>query len=456
MTSNTYSPIIALCSPRGSGAVALLRISGEGSFEVVDAMAKLSSKKSITACDTHTIQHGFVVTQDKSIIDEVLFLLMRGPRSFTGEDTIEITCHNNQFLIDAIMHRAIACGARLAQRGEFSQMAFANGKMDLVQAESLHEVICGETERAVKTAMAQLQGTLSSHMHTIEKELVDLLCMVEASFEFLDEEQRDLNFDDIIRSRLKKLKNYLEKITSSFALQEQIRQGVRIALIGTVNAGKSTLFNALLGKDRAIVTDRAGTTRDSIEATLHRDGNFWTLVDTAGLRSTDDIIEKQGIDRAYEEASKADIIMLVRPAGDMLCGAAKQIYEQLEEQYASKVIHVLSKSDLANNYDRAFDIELSAEHKTNIAQLEQLLISRVKDIFARHQSPYLLNKRQQVIIAELYKKIDIVEKDSTNRIECELVAYHVREALSRVSELTGKTINEKMLDTVFRSFCIGK
>ena len=319
--SNNYTfdedTIVALCSPRGSGAVALIRLSGENAVKVVDKIAKLPSGKSLVESSSHTIHYGHVVDSSKKneeIIDEVLFFLMHAPKTFTGQNTVEISCHNNQFIIDKIIQQAILYGARAAGPGEFTKRAFLSGKVDLVQAESINEIIGAQTQLALKKAMSQLKGSFSNYIQKLEEEINALLGIVEASFEFLDEEQRDLDFDGMIKNKIDELLADIEKIKINYDQQQQIREGVRISFLGAVNAGKSTLFNVLLKKDRSIVTEIAGTTRDSIECGIYRSGNFWTLVDTAGLRKTKNVIEKQGIDRSWNEAKLADIVLLVIPA----------------------------------------------------------------------------------------------------------------------------------------------
>lgn len=459
MTTDT---IIALCTPRGSGAIALLRLSGSQAVAIADQMAQLSSKQKLSERPSHTIHHGTIIAHDGSTIDEVLFLLMRAPKTFTGEDTVEITTHNNQFIIEQIISRALQCGAQLARPGEFTQMAFLNGKLDLARAEALHEVIGAQSEHALKIAMAQMHGSLSSYCKQIEQALTELLCFVEASFEFLDEEQRDLDFDGMVRARIKKLHEDIAHIVESFPLQEQVRQGVRIALVGSVNAGKSTLFNALVGSDRAIVTAQAGTTRDSIEATIFKNGHFWTLIDTAGLRQTEDVIEQEGIRRSYQEAAKADAVLLVIDSSAPLTVAQQEAYSALFESHRSKIISVLSKTECATQDVTALApitdaaIAISVHNRTGVDELVAAIQARVDQLFAGRNAPFLLNARQRALMENLAQKVAVIAELSAVSIEYELVAYHVHEALALVSELTGKNVNEQVLDTIFRSFCVGK
>ncbi len=334
--------IIAQCTPRGSGAIALLRISGINAIEIVNSIAKLASQKSLLDADTHTIHYGSVVDSQGVTVDNVMFLLMKAPKTFTGQETVEITCHNNQFIVEQIIALAIANGARLAQEGEFTKRAVLNGKIDLVQAEAINELIHAQTQLALKQSLSQLKGSLTQWLATIEHALIKALALSEASFEFLDEE---MEFAPQISSMITEIKTTIGSIKKTYNQQQQIRQGVRVAIIGSVNAGKSSLFNALLNQERAIVTAIAGTTRDAIEAGVYKNGNFWTLVDTAGLRQTDDVIEQEGIRRSFEEAQKADIIILAFDSSREITCEESEVYQQIAQQYPNKIITVYTKCD---------------------------------------------------------------------------------------------------------------
>lgn len=449
-------PIVALCTPQGSGALALIRISGYGAIELVDNITKLSSKKKLINIASHTINHGYVIDQE-NIIDEVLFFLMKAPRTFTGQDTVEISCHNNQFIINQIINLAIKHGAHHANRGEFTKRAFLSKKIDLLQAEAINDLIMAQNEIALKKSMAQLKGTLSHHISHIETMLITLLSTVEASFEFLDEEQRDLNFDNSIRSHLEKIIKRTNLILENFSQQQQIRQGVRIALIGSTNVGKSTLFNVMAKEERAIVTNIPGTTRDAIETTRYKDGHFWLLIDTAGVRSTKNSIEKKGINRSWQEAAQSDIILLILDATKPMTEKDKKLYEKIEENYSEKIIHVANKIDKAKNFKiKKEAICISAKNKTGIEQLEQKIEEKINKLFATAKTPFLLNQRQHDLLFELHTKLTQLNKQQTDTIHYEIIAYHLKQLIELISQLTGKTINEKMMDTVFKSFCIGK
>ncbi len=470
--SSDEETIIARCTPVGSGAIAILRLCGQDSILIADKIAKLSSGKKLSDLPTHTIHHGFISFHDKKknkteTLDEVLFLLMRDPKTFTGQDTVEINCHNNPFIIEKIIELAIKNGARLAQRGEFTKRAFLNNKIDLIQAESINEIIGAQTELALKKSMSQLKGTLSSFFKNIEQELIELLAITEASFEFLEEEQNDIDLQNSVKNKINLFSRNLKQIKKDFSAQQQIRQGIKIAIIGDVNVGKSTLFNALLNKDRAIVTDIEGTTRDSVESTLYKNGNFWSLTDTAGLRQTRDEIEIQGIERSWQEAGKSDIVLFVFDVSLLKHADADKlkIYSKIIKQYKDKVILVFNKIDKSEiDIDKFFNkiqqkadyIKVAAKDKTGIKDLEKIMQCKVQRIFENLNSPFLLNQRQFNLIVQLEQMMNFVVKCMSDGLQYELIAYHIKEMLENLSELTGKNVTEKVLDTVFNTFCVGK
>lgn len=453
--------IIALCTPKGKGAIALLRLCGQNAREVVNNFSKLANKD-INQADSGTVNYGWIIDENKTIVDQVLFLIMDGPKTFTGQNTIEITCHNNPFLIENIINLAIKNGARIAQEGEFTRRAFLNGKIDLIQAEAINDLIGANTQLALKKSMAQLEGSLSNWISDLEKELIKALAWSEASFEFLDEE--NLSFGNQIKEHINNQINKINIIKKTFDNQKQIKEGIRIAIIGSVNAGKSSLFNTILNQKRSIVTNIAGTTRDSIESGIYRNGNFWTLIDTAGLRQTNDIIEELGINRSFEEAQKADIILLVFDSSENLSPEQEKVYKNLLEKYKNKIILIQNKADLPENKsnflykynDIKNKIKVSSANNLNIDKLENLIESKISQIFESIDSPFLLNQRQYNIILGLEIKLKNILDMLNDNIQYELVSYNIKDALEDLTQLTGKSISEAGLDTVFKEFCVGK
>ena len=455
-------PIIALCTPRGSGALALLRITGIDVFTVADAFVSLASGQKLTAVASHTIQYGSVVcSQNRSIIDTALFLIMRSPRTFTGQDTLEITCHNNHLIIDKIIQAAVVVGVRLAQPGEFSRRAVLNGKIDLLQAEAIAELIGAQTELALKRSLEQLAGSFSNHLARLEEQLIEVIGLCQASFEFLDEEQRDFSFDHLVTEKLQLLEREIIKLKQNFNLQKQIKEGIKIALIGSVNVGKSTLFNALVGKDRALVSSIAGTTRDSIDAQILVEGNFWSLTDTAGLRQTGDILEQQGIERSWNEAGLSDLILLVFDASRSLTLEEQKLYTQIIETYPDKIICVATKIDQALP-QLSFDTKalplcrVFAQQGQGLTELKKVIVDKVQQLFATQQSPFLLNERHFHLICQVEQILQPFLDQEPGTFQYELMIFSLHSALEQMCQLTGKNLNERIMDKIFGDFCIGK
>lgn len=458
--------IVAQCTPSGTGALALIRISGPQAINAIGAsLAHLSSRQTLSAVPTHTIHHGYVVDTNNDPIDEVMFFVMHAPRTFTGEQTLEISCHNNPFIINAIIARAIQAGARLAQPGEFSRQALENGKMNLMQAEGIKELIHAQTQEALKISLQQISGSLSARMQTLEKPLLQAIALCEASFEFLEE---DMSFYEQICELLTITLTEIQQLTLLFDQQKQIRDGIRIALIGSVNAGKSSLFNALIGKNRAIVTSIAGTTRDSIEYGLYEQGHYWTVVDTAGLRITQDTIEQEGIERSYQEARGADLILLVLDGTRHPRNPEElALYRDCINRYPEKTILVVNKIDqMTDRMKEATTIELvdwsalyaSAQTGSGITELKQHIAIKIAALFdsTTTSCPFLLNKRHYNLLLSCQDEITKAQEILSGKAEYELISLHLQKALALLSELTGKSITQNAMDAIFKDFCVGK
>lgn len=457
MLNKDEESIIAQCTPSGSGAIALIRVSGANALDIISNIAKLPQDKKLTDIKSHTVNFGYIIDDQGNTIDQVMFIVMHGPRTFTGQDTVEITSHNNPFIIESIIAQAIKHGARIAQEGEFTKRAFINKKIDLVQAEAINELIHANTQLALKKSLEQLEGSFSHWTKKIEDELVRTLAWCEASFEFLDEEEE---FQDQIKSNLENLIQELNNLKKTYNQQQQVRQGIKIALLGSVNAGKSSIFNALLNQKRSIVTDIAGTTRDVVEAGLYHEGNYWTLTDTAGLRQTEDIVEKEGIRRSFDEAKKSDIILLIFDGSRELTPEEANIYNKLLQEYSDKIILIQNKSDLISNLSNPLveksEIQFSSITRQGLPKLELKIREKITKLFTGMESPFLLNKRQFGLILGLEQKIKELIQMLHVVPQYELISYHLKDALEYLTELTGKSVSEAGMDAVFKEFCVGK
>lgn len=460
MLSRDEEVIIAQSTPTGTGALALLRLSGLNTREVLSKISYFPNKKHINELQSKTVNFGYIVDDEQNRVDQVMFIILDGPETFTGQNIIEITCHNNKFIIQKIISLAIKHGARYAENGEFTRRAVLNNKIDLIQAEAINELIHANTQLALKQALSQVQGSFSSWVNKLEKDLVKILAWCQATFEFLDEE---VDFNDQIKDLMIKISQDIVNIKKMFDIQQHIKNGVRIALIGSVNAGKSSIFNMLLKQNRAIVTDIAGTTRDAIEAGITFNENYCTLIDTAGIRQTYDIVEQEGIKKSFEEAAKADIILLILDSSRKLSLKEENLYKDLFDQYFKKIILVANKSDLKNGSFK-FDslnsdlIEISAITKENFDQLELNIQLKIDSLFGLIESPFLLNQRHFNILTTLQEKIQIIINMFNNysALHYELIAYNIGEVIEILSGLTGKSVSESGLDMVFKEFCVGK
>ncbi len=449
--------IVAQATPQGAGAIAMLRVSGDRAVEIVDSISALAGHKKLIDQISHTIHYGWVVDTQGQHVDQVLFLLMRAPKTFTGQDVVEITCHNNQFLVEHIIDIIIRAGARLADQGEFTRRAVLHGKVDLVQAEAINELIHAQTTQALKQSLRQLEGSFSSWIATIEKQLIAIIGLCEASFEFLDEE---MSFGPAIVQRLDKVQADIVQVLQTFDKRGYVTQGVRIALVGSVNAGKSSLFNALINRKRAIVTDIAGTTRDTIEAGMYSNGAFMTFVDTAGLRDSDDVVEKIGIDRSFDEVTSSDIILMVFDASIQYNQQDIAVYQSIAQKHADKIIFVQNKIDAGRHLlpflsqDQVVDV--SVLKNINVDQLRMKIDEKINALMQIGQSPCLLNKRQYSLLLLLEQELECIKNRISIRIDYELLVILINDAISKLSQLTGKTVSEDALDAIFREFCVGK
>lgn len=455
MSHQVTDTIIAQTTPSGAGALAVIRLTGPDAFACAAKVAKIA-QGDLTTVASHTIHYGYVVDSDAQPIDQVLFLAMRAPRTFTGEDTVEICCHNNPFIIQRIIKRCCQSGARIALAGEFTQRSVVNGKIGLTQAEAINELVHAQSEQATKAALAQLQGTLSAELERIEDLLQQVLMYCQASFEFLDDDS--VTFDSTIRELLETINRESERLISIHQQQKLVREGARVALLGSVNAGKSSLFNALVGKDRAIVSAIAGTTRDAIETTIYHEQAFLTLVDTAGLRQTDDIIEQEGIRRSYAEAEQADIVVLVIDSARPMTPAEIAIYQDLFARHQDKTIMVRTKSDLSSvsNDTLPTGIHISSIQRTGIAELHEAIIKKLIERVGTNNAPFLINQRHMQVLDRVKEVVTEAIKRSQIVVEYELLYADIQNCSALMSQLTGRSVNEQVMDAIFRQFCVGK
>jgi tRNA modification GTPase len=449
--------IAAIATPIGEGGLAVVRLSGKDAFAIADKIFSPTGKSSCKPSDakTHTIHYGKIV-RDGKMVDEVLLAVLRAPRTFTREDTVEISCHGGILPAKLVLDALLASGARLAEPGEFTKRAFLNGRIDLAQAEAVADLIHARTELALAAANEQLAGKLSQRINLLRDDLMNALAHIEAYLDFPEENLEEETREQLL-SRFDKGISFMDELLRTANEGQILRRGIRAAIIGRPNAGKSSLLNQLLGHDRAIVSPIAGTTRDTIEETANIRGIPVVFIDTAGLREARDEIEVEGIRRSRESLQRAEFILHVLDAGEPLTDADKNFLAEFENK---KRIFVLNKIDLPKK------LELSAELKTvEVCCTQGDGIEKLKDsirelvwsgsVSAEH-AQVTINSRHQDALNRARIAAQTARDALAADMALEFVAFDLRIAANAVGEVVGKTTTEDLLDIVFATFCIGK
>lgn len=454
--SSWSDTIVAIATPPGIGAIGIVRLSGMHAIDIID---ELFSGKKLSEQPSHTLHVGFL-KDDNIMIDEVVVSLYKAPRSYTGEDVVEISCHGSSFIQQQIITACVRNGARLARPGEFTQRAFLNGKLDLTQAEAVADLIASNTEASRKTALQNMRGGFSSVLKQLREQLIQFSALIELELDF---SQEDVEFAD--RTRLNKLITDAQKVTNellqSFRLGNVIRNGVQVAIIGKPNAGKSTLLNTLLNENRAIVSEIAGTTRDTVEEVINIDGILFRLIDTAGIRSSADTIEIIGVERSMEKMRISDIVVYlfdctIETKENLLAEQTKLMSNQKE------FIFVGNKEDLANDEDLAATFAgidvlfISARDHTHVDLLKKELVNKVIKGSVDTENIIITNARHYEALQQVATSLTDIKKGLDEKIPGDLVALDIRRCLHYLGEITGEISNEDMLDYIFSKFCIGK
>ncbi len=450
--------IAAIATPAGSGAIAIIRLSGENSIEIADKFFKNTNNKKLINQKANTIIYGEII-DNQQVIDEVLVSIFRKPHSYTGENSVEISCHGSIYIQQKILEIAIKNGARLANPGEYTLRAFLNGKLDLSQAEAVADLIASNSEAARKVAMSQLKGGFSDELKNLRAKLVNFVSLIELELDFSEE---DVEFAD--RNELKQLINdishKINKLVDSFSFGNAIKNGIPVAIVGQPNVGKSTLLNTLLREDKALVSDIAGTTRDSIEDVISINGILFRFIDTAGLRHTDDTIENMGIERTIEKIKNAQIILYLI---DTSINRKPEFYDKIKPFLDDKkLIIIANKIDKAvislnpSDFNNAEIIEISAKHKTNIEQLEEALLKAANMTDFNQNDIIITNTRHYEALKRTSEAAERVIAGLENNISTDLLSFDIREMLHFLGEITGEITNDEILGNIFKNFCIGK
>ncbi|MEJ8590331.1 tRNA uridine-5-carboxymethylaminomethyl(34) synthesis GTPase MnmE [Riemerella anatipestifer] len=462
---NQQDTICALATANGVGAIGIIRVSGDNSINITNTIFK---GKDLTKVDSHTLHYGFIV-QGEEVIDEVMISVFKAPKSFTTEDSVEISFHGSPFIGKRILDLLIANGCRMAKAGEFSMRAFMNGRIDLSQAESIADLIASESEAARKVALNQLKGGISNEISILRNDLLNFTSLIELELDFAEE---DVEFADRteLTQLLQKLKSKLGGLLESFQYGNAVKNGVQVAIIGKPNAGKSTLLNSLLKEERAIVSDIAGTTRDTIEEVLHIGGHAFRFIDTAGIRDTADRVESIGVEKAKEKINTADILLYLFDIKDSSPDEIINFITSLERPDL-KVILLQNKIDSSNeaeindfwkqlkealvpNFTQTI-LGISAKEGKNIEILKNELVSYIEEL-KTSESTIITNQRHQEALQKSLLSVQKVEEAITNRISTELLAYELRAAMEHLGEISGEFTNDEVLGNIFGKFCIGK
>ena len=449
--------IVALATPPGMGAIGVIRVSGKQTFSILN---DLFPSKNLLEQASHTLVVGLLKDQSK-VLDEVVLSLFKGPKSYTGEDVIEISCHGSAYIQSQIIASITARGARLAKAGEFTQRAFLNGKLDLAQAESVADLIASNSEASKRAAIHTMRGGFSTDLAYLREQLIKFSALIELELDFAEEDVEFAN-RSALHSTVNELQQATQQLINSFALGNVIKNGVQVAIIGKPNAGKSTLLNALLNENRAIVSDIAGTTRDTIEEVLNIEGVLFRLIDTAGIRTqTDDVIEQLGVAKSLEKMNAADLVVYLFDAATT---SIQDIEVVAKELTATGIKHVL----VANKIDsitpeklavlEATDsiVCIAAKNKLAIDTLKNALVQKAVGGDVQTESTVVTNARHQDALLKLQASLQDVSAGLSAKITGDLLALDIRQCLHYLGLITGEITNDDQLDYIFSKFCIGK
>ena len=456
MYNNT---VCAISTPYGSGGIAVVRVSGASAIQIVDSL--FCGRKSLMEAKAYTVHYGEIRRSsgirnpESEILDQVLLSIFRAPHSFTGEDVVEIACHGSMYIQQTLLQWLVDAGCQLAKAGEFTQRAFLNGKMDLTEAEAVADLIAAQTKAEKDLALSQLRGGISNELAKLRERLVTFTSLVELELDFADHEELEFADRSELFALAQEIDTTIGKLVGSFKTGNAIKQGIPVAIIGAPNVGKSTLLNALLGEERAIVSDIQGTTRDTVEDTLVLDGMLFRFIDTAGLRQTEDTIENLGIERSRQAAQKAAVLIHLQDATEPV-----DILSELDDINEKKIIQVYNKVDLLGKEARRREddearIYLSAK-SGHVEVLKQELITYAREQYDTRNAVTISNTRHYEALVRAQEAIKRVQDGLQMQISGEFLSMDLQDCLSALGEITGQITSQEVLNNIFGKFCIGK
>lgn len=444
--------IVAVATPAGEGALSIIRISGPDSFSVTDKIFK--GKKKTIDCESHTIHYGKIFNSKNEIIDDVLISVFRAPNSYTGEDSVELSTHGNPLILQKIIELLLSLGLRIAEPGEFTKRAFLNKKFDLVQAEAVAEVINSRTEASLKGSRNQLNGLLSEKIKLLRDSLISISSMVELELDFAEEELEFISLTDL-KMKINSVLEELTKLMDTFSFGKIIRDGVNLVIVGAPNVGKSSLLNYLLKESRAIVSTVPGTTRDIIREEVSIDGILFRLFDTAGLRSTDNIIEKEGVERSRQAIQNADIVLFLN---DAQIGIDEDVKNEIFALTKSEnVVSVLNKIDLSGGKIKSIDHYISVKTGKGLGELLDILTQKaLKGKNYSEKTAIVSNLRQYEALSRANNFLKKAITSVDQKMSGEFISTDLRLAVSSLEEIIGVITTDDILNDIFSKFCVGK
>lgn len=455
-----YSTIAAISTPYGTGGISVIRISGTDAIGIADRVFKASSGKTLESAPSHTIHHGHIYSSDGKRLDEVLVSVMRAPRTFTGEDTAEINCHGGLLVTKLILEEVLSCGAAIADRGEFTKRAFLNGKLDLCEAESVIDVINSKTALEQEISVNNLGGALSSKINEIRERITSLCANIQVLIDYPDEGLEPFGDDEFV-AELGAIYEQITKLYNTSDAGLLLRSGISAAIVGKPNVGKSSLLNLLSGEEKAIVTDVEGTTRDAIEEYITIGSITLRLADTAGIRATEDVVEKIGVQKSLEYIDKSELIIFM---ADAKSGLDERDYEIMEAARGKKAIALINKTEAGSMVDKSelksyFDyvIDFSVKEEKGTDELE----AAIKALFemgaiANGGESVITNARHRDALAKARAAVKSAIDTQISGIPIDTTFIDLEEAASALGEIVGLTVSEEIVDKIFHKFCIGK
>ncbi len=449
--------ICAIATSQGVGAIAIIRVSGEDSIKIVN---KIFKGKDLEKVQSHTINYGHIIDNDK-IIDEVLVSVMKAPKTYTTEDTVEINTHGGISPTNRVLELLLENGCRLAEPGEFTKRAFLNGRIDLLEAEAVMDMINSKTETQRQMASNQLNGKVSNLINDLRSDMAQIISNINVNIDYPEYDDVDIMTNEILLPKINNLKTKIEKILQESKNGKIIKEGINTSIIGRPNVGKSSLLNALLNEDKAIVTDIAGTTRDIVEGQINLNGILLNIIDTAGIRKTDDKIEAIGVEKSFQMINKSDLILLMLNANEKLTKDIEDIIDKIKDK---KFLIIINKIDLENKLDRSKInipknkiVELSILEDKGIDNLKNKIIDMFNIAEIETKDPtYLNNTRSISILKNCLNSIKEVEKGINNNLPIDMIELDIKNIWEELGKINGTYYEEELLDEMFSRFCLGK